>query len=67
MKNISVKRDYGTSILLEDAEPWERYSASVGMAEVANDDNTVELVFKRADRAMYEDKMKFKKEHGSYR
>ena len=31
------------------------------------DDNTVELVFKRADKKMYEDKMEFKQKNGSYR
>ncbi len=43
------------------ADPWQRFSAASGMAEYASDDNTVELVFKRADKAMYEDKMEFKK------
>lgn len=43
------------------ADPWKRYSAAAGMAEYASDDNSVELVFKRADKAMYEDKMEFKK------
>ncbi len=51
----------------KDADPWEQCSASLGMAEPAFDDNTVELVFKRADRAMYEDKKQFKEKHGSYR
>ena len=50
-----------------EADPWERYSASVGMAEMASDDSTVDFVFKRADRAMYEDKELFKKKYGSYR
>ena len=34
------------------------------MAEKSADDNTVELVFRRADKAMYRDKERFKKEHG---
>ena len=42
------------------AQPWERYSAASGMAEYASDDNSVELVFKRADKAMYEDKLRYK-------
>ena len=50
-----------------DQEPWFRYSASSGMAEYSSDDNMVELVFKRADKAMYENKMCFKKKYGSYR
>lgn len=50
-----------------EADPWLRYSASVGMAEYASDDSSFELVFKRADKAMYEDKKLFKALHGSYR
>ncbi len=49
------------------SEPWLRYSASVGMAEHAADDNTFELVFKRADQDMYADKKCFKEQYGSYR
>ncbi|MBR5089815.1 MAG: GGDEF domain-containing protein [Ruminiclostridium sp.] len=48
-------------------DPPDRYSASVGMAEYAADDSMVELVFKRADKAMYVNKVKFKTENGSYR
>ena len=48
-------------------DPWLRYSAAVGLAEYASDDNSYDLVFKRADKAMYDDKKSFKKEHGSYR
>lgn len=51
----------------ETEKPWEKLSASCGMAEVASDDNTAELVFKRADKAMYENKAKFKQQYGSYR
>ena len=50
-----------------DQDPWLRYSAAVGMAEHASDDNSFELVFKRADKAMYEEKKLFKALHGSYR
>ena len=50
-----------------DSEPWERYSAAVGLAERAMDDNTYELVFKRADALMYEEKKAFKDKCGSYR
>jgi diguanylate cyclase (GGDEF)-like protein len=48
-------------------EPWERYSASVGMAECEPSDLSVEQVLKRADKAMYENKLKFKEKYGSYR
>lgn len=50
-----------------DKEPWERYSASVGMAECEPSDISVEQVLKRADQAMYQSKMKFKEKYGSYR
>ena len=45
------------------AEPWDRYSASLGLSEYTSADKSVESVFKRADQAMYEAKNKFKKEH----
>ncbi len=51
----------------EEKLPWLRYSAAIGIAELASDDNSVELVFKRADKAMYEAKKKFKEHYGSYR
>lgn len=46
-----------------DVEPWQRFSAAAGMAERASQDETVELVFRRADQYMYEEKLKFKKEN----
>ena len=50
-----------------DKDPWERYSASVGMAEFTENDSSVDQVVKRADQAMYENKEKFKAKYGSYR
>lgn len=50
----------------EEKEPYERYSASVGMA-VYNDGDEFRDIIKRADKHMYERKMIFKNEHGSYR
>ena len=47
-----------------DVSPWLRYSAAVGMAEKSADDNSVELVFRRADEAMYRDKARIKKQYG---
>ena len=47
----------------DGAEPWDRYSASLGMSEYTSADESAESVFKRADQAMYEAKNKFKKEH----
>ena len=60
-----LKSDFTTSFEQEDRDPWLRFSAAVGMAENASDDTTYELVFKRADKAMYDDKAAFKKAHAS--
>lgn len=51
----------------QDKQIWERYSASVGMAEREDEDESPDQVIKRADQAMYEYKEKFKKKYGSYR
>lgn len=51
----------------QNAMPWEKLSASFGMAEHTSNDISSEMVFKRADRAMYEEKEKFKETNGSYR
>ncbi len=63
----ALKADYDECYINAADEPWQRYSAAVGLAECASDDNTVELVFKQADAAMYEAKKAFKEKHGSYR
>ena len=62
-----LKADFDECYKNTEVEPWQRFSAAVGMAEKASDDPTVDFVFKRADKAMYENKMSFKKEHGGYR
>ena len=64
---VDLKAAFNRSYNDTSADPWERYSAAAGMAEYASDDNSVELVFKRADKAMYEDKMEFKKRNGEGR
>jgi len=51
----------------EDVQPWERYSAAIGVAEIMSGDTGLEDVFKRADKAMYEAKALFKARYGSYR
>lgn len=51
----------------EKKEPWERYSASLGMSECHGYEETFSDVFKRADADMYEAKAKFKSINGSYR
>ena len=63
-KTNRLKEDYKKTHKTENVNPWERYSAAVGLAEHASDDNTVELVFKRADKAMYADKAIFKQQNG---
>ena len=62
-----LKKFYEGAMNNDRAKPWERYSAAVGMAEMASDDRTVDLVFKRADKAMYKDKQRIKEGHESYR
>ena len=62
-----LKDAYENAYSDETVDPWLRYSAAVGMAENASDDNTAELVFKRADKAMYKAKKDFKEIHGSTR
>lgn len=62
-----LAKDFEKSSNRQDADPWNRYSAAVGMAVRASDDRTVDFVMKRADKMMYENKKKYKEEHGSYR
>ena len=63
----SLNKAFNENFMKRDAEPWLRYSAAVGMAEYSSDDNTFELIFKRADEAMYKAKKEFKTQYGSYR
>ena len=45
----------------EAREPWQRYSAAAGMAEYEpGRDDSVDKVFRRADRQMYENKKQMK-------
>jgi GGDEF domain-containing protein len=45
----------------ETREPWEKYSAAVGMTIYdRNFDKSLNDVFKRADELMYKDKMESK-------
>lgn len=62
-----LEKAFEISFNKETEKPWEKLSASIGMAENSSDDNTAELVFKRADKIMYENKLKFKEKYGSYR
>ena len=45
-----------------DTDPWRKYSAAVGIAELASDDMSYDLIFKRADKAMYVEKHRIKEE-----
>ncbi len=47
----------------KDKEPWECYSAAVGMADYMPGDENVDSVFARADRDMYNAKQEFKCEN----
>ena len=57
----ALRKSFDLAYNKEDAQPWERYSASVGMAEFTSEDMNVDDVFKRADKLMYENKDAFKK------
>lgn len=63
----TLRSEFERSFEQQDTDPWLRCSAAVGMAEHAFDDNSFELVFKRADKAMYEDKKQFKEKYGIIR
>ena len=63
----SLKESYQKAFTDKSVKPWLRYSAAIGMAGYTSGDSTTELIFKRADKAMYAEKMKFKAENGSYR
>jgi diguanylate cyclase (GGDEF)-like protein len=58
-----LRKDFEKSYEQTDVSPWLRYSAAVGMAEKAADDQTAEFVFRRADKAMYQDKARFKEKY----
>jgi diguanylate cyclase (GGDEF)-like protein len=62
-----LKKDYINFHEQTDIDPWLRFSAAVGMSELKADDDALEVVFRRADRAMYADKEDFKKKYGGYR
>ncbi|MCR4956106.1 MAG: GGDEF domain-containing protein [Lachnospiraceae bacterium] len=57
---------YEASYLNQDAQPWERYSASIGMA-ILEPGDTLNNIVVRADKAMYENKVIFKNKYGTYR
>ena len=46
---------------------YNRYSAAIGMSDYTSNDMSVDIVFKRADKLMYESKQRFKSVYGKYR
>ena len=58
-----LKKAFDKSFRNNDTDPWLRFSAAVGISEYTPEDGTVEPVFKRADRFMYEAKQMFKEEN----
>ncbi|MBR6477024.1 MAG: GGDEF domain-containing protein, partial [Lachnospiraceae bacterium] len=67
LRMTQIKEAFKAAYGSQGKEAWERYSASVGMAECEPSDETVDQVLKRADTAMYESKTRFKEKYGSYR
>ena len=63
-KVSAVTQAFEDSYAQVDQEPWKRYSAAVGMAVYEGGDPDVETVLRRADSAMYEAKVEFKKKNG---
>ncbi len=59
-----LRRSFEGSFADTNAKPWERYSAAYGMAAYEDSDKDVEDVFKRADKAMYDNKAAFKAANG---
>lgn len=66
-KLLQLTEAFSAAYQREDQDAPERYSASLGMSEYTPSDKSVEQVLKRADEAMYQNKMDFKTAHGSYR
>ena len=48
-------------------QPWERYSASIGMSQIQDNDAKISDVFSRADGEMYKAKSEFRLKNGQYR
>lgn len=59
-----MRATFEASYMQTDLDPWVRYSAASGMAVYNKDDASVDAVFKRADKEMYEEKVRFKRANG---
>lgn len=62
-----VRCEFSKSYSNTELPLYQRFSAAVGLAVFTPEDITFEYVFRRADKAMYADKMSFKGKNGSYR
>ena len=63
----AVEEEFEIAYHNPDARPWERYSASAGIAVFTPGDGSVHQVLKRADEQMYAAKEEFHRSHGNYR
>ena len=63
----AVEEEFEIAYHNPDARPWERYSASAGIAVFTPGDGSVHQVLKRADEQMYAAKEEFHRNHGNYR
>lgn len=59
-----LKKKFENTYNNDDADPWLKYSAAVGMAVRMPEDTDMEQVFRRADKNMYEEKLRFKDMYG---
>ena len=66
-KVAELREMFADSFADTSVDPWLRYSAAVGVSDYSDSDSTFEVVFKRADSVMYDDKKAFKQAYGSYR
>lgn len=63
----AVEEEFEKAYHNPDARPWERYSASAGIAVFTPGDGSAHQVLKRADEQMYAAKEEFHRSHGNYR
>ena len=63
----AVEEEFEIAYHNPDARPWERYSASAGIAVFTPGDGSAHQVLKRADEQMYAAKEEFHRSHGNYR
>ncbi len=67
MLYAKIMIEFHNAYMAKNKEPWERFTASVGMSDYVNYDSEYKDTFKRADDNMYQSKLKFKEKYGSYR